>query len=146
MWWLYWWNCVRALPFDNYSAVAHLIELTVSSGCPLSSPVPQWHFMCQQHDGEFRAQRIMATSYPQGSELYYSFPVSLLGQALDFGAYLRGRVEGVEVQRLAPDSEKVLTWFFMWKASSHSRRESRNTSFPFHLSLPPTISHILHLT
>lgn len=75
MWWLYQWNCVRVIPLDNYRAVAYLIEATVSSGCPLSSPVPQWHVVLGQHDREFTAQRIMATSSPQGSEIYCPFPV-----------------------------------------------------------------------
>lgn len=64
----------QSIPFANYSAAAYLIQLTISSGCPLSSPVPQWHVVLQQHDRDFRAQRIMAPSYPRESELRYPFP------------------------------------------------------------------------
>lgn len=67
-------SCIGDILFDNYSSVAlfFLIDLTISS---LSGAVPKWHVVSQQHGREFRARRIMATSYPQGSELYYSFPV-----------------------------------------------------------------------
>lgn len=117
-----------------------LIEQTVSSGCPLSSPLPQWHVVLQQHDREFRAQRIMPTSHPQGSELYDSFPL-LYWVRLQTHSWAGGR-GGPAVGASEPGGAAPVLYAecFLPHPCFH---QSRNWSFHFNL-LPTIKAQISH--
>lgn len=73
---------VEPHPTFLISIVACLMLLPACSGSPVRSPVPQWHSVLKQHGRKFKAQRIMATSCPQGAGAILLISSLLLGQAV----------------------------------------------------------------